>query len=264
MSEVDPVAFFEEVAASHRRCFWLDGGGAREWSGRQSIIGWLEESDLSLSYDAASREVTRHVNGRADVVGHDVFAALDAELEAGDSSEQWFGYFGYAARPDRPATPGPMPDAIWMRAGHVRMFEHPPPTGVARLAAGAPRTSTTVGPRLCGGLCSRPGGAARRQLLRGQPHPSPRDPQRPLAHGGVPAAAPAQPRAVRRVPAARRRRRPGVAAAARRRSAMPWSPRTGRSRPSRSRAPRRAPPTPPRTRSTGAGWRRTRSTAPRT
>jgi para-aminobenzoate synthetase len=139
VSDVDPVAFFEEVAASHRRCFWLDGGGAREWSGRQSIIGWLDESDLSLSYDAASREVTRHVGGRADVVGHDVFAALDAELEAGDSSEQWFGYFGYAARPDRPAAPGSLPDAIWMRAGHVRMFEHAPPTVVE--VRGAPATS---------------------------------------------------------------------------------------------------------------------------
>ncbi len=127
MSDVDPVAFFEEVAAAHPRCFWLDGGGAREWSGRRSIIGWLDEADLSLSYDAATREVTRHVGGRAEVVGHDVFAALEAELAAGESTEQWFGYFGYAARPDLPAAPGPMPDAIWMRAGQVRMFDHPEP-----------------------------------------------------------------------------------------------------------------------------------------
>ncbi len=139
MTDADPVAFFQEVAATHRRCFWLDGGGAREWSGRQSIIGWLDESDLSLSYDAVSREVTRHVGGRADVVGHDVFAALDAELEAGDSSEQWFGYFGYAARPDLPAAPGTLPDAVWMRAGHVRMFEHGPRTLVE--VRGAPATS---------------------------------------------------------------------------------------------------------------------------
>jgi para-aminobenzoate synthetase len=135
----DAVAYFESVAATHRRCFWLDGGGAREWSGRRSIIGWLAESDLSLSYDAASREVTRHVGGRAEVVGHDVFAALEAELAAGDPSEQWFGYFGYAARPDLPATAGPMPDAVWMRAGHVRMFEHESPTVVE--VRGAPATS---------------------------------------------------------------------------------------------------------------------------
>ena len=49
----DPVAYFREVAAAHPRCFWLDGGGAREWSGRRSIIGWLDEDDVSLTYDAA-------------------------------------------------------------------------------------------------------------------------------------------------------------------------------------------------------------------
>ncbi|MDQ4051963.1 MAG: anthranilate synthase component I family protein [Actinomycetota bacterium] len=123
----DPVAYFEAAAAEHPRCFWLDGGGAREWSGRRSIIGWLDESDLSLSYDASRREVTRHVGGRSEVVGRDVFAALEAELAAGEDSEQWFGYFGYAARPDLPAAPGPMPDAVWMRAGHVRMFDHEAP-----------------------------------------------------------------------------------------------------------------------------------------
>ena len=35
--ERDPVAYFREIAARHPRCFWLDGGGAREWSGRRSI-----------------------------------------------------------------------------------------------------------------------------------------------------------------------------------------------------------------------------------
>ena len=41
----DPVDHFRAVAAEHPRCFWLDGGGAREWSGRRSIIGWLAEDD---------------------------------------------------------------------------------------------------------------------------------------------------------------------------------------------------------------------------
>ena len=40
----DSVAFFRAVAAEHPRCFWLDGGGAREWSGRRSIIGWLSDT----------------------------------------------------------------------------------------------------------------------------------------------------------------------------------------------------------------------------
>ncbi len=131
MTGQDPVAFFREVAAAHPRCFWLDGGGAREWSGRRSLIGWLEPDDVSLSYDASTRTVTRHTGGRSTVVGDDVFAVLAAELAAGGPRDQWFGYLGYAARPDLPAkgavvgdVPGALPDAVWMRARHVRLFEH--------------------------------------------------------------------------------------------------------------------------------------------
>ena len=101
----DPVALFERTAAAYERCFWLDGGGAREWSGRRSILGWLEPDDVSLSYDAARGEVTRHAAGRAEVVGDDVFTVLEAELAAGSPRDQWFGYLGYASRPDLPARP---------------------------------------------------------------------------------------------------------------------------------------------------------------
>jgi para-aminobenzoate synthetase len=121
----DPVPFFRAVAATHPRCFWLDGGGARDWSGRRSIIGWLDDEDLSLTYDAARGEVRRHASGAADVVGGDVFAALEAALDDGRPTDQWFGYFGYASRPDLPAATGSgLPDAVWMRARHVRMFDH--------------------------------------------------------------------------------------------------------------------------------------------
>jgi para-aminobenzoate synthetase len=127
----DPVAYFREVADRHPRCFWLDGGGAREWSGRRSLIGWLDPEDESLTYDAARREVTRHAGGRSEVVGDDVFAVLEEAVAASGPGSHWFGYLGYAARPDLPAlTGGGLPDAVWMRARHVRMFEHPvaPPT----------------------------------------------------------------------------------------------------------------------------------------
>src|SRR3712207_7557346 len=96
----DPVPFFRGVVAAHPRCFWLDGGGAREWSGRRSILGWLDDDDVSLTYDAMRGEVVRHAAGRAEVVGDDVFGALDPELGAGRSTDQWFGYFGYASRAD--------------------------------------------------------------------------------------------------------------------------------------------------------------------
>ncbi len=134
----DPVRFFRDVAAQHPRCFWLDGGGAREWSGRRSLIGWLDEDDVSLTYSAARREVTRHTGGRAEVVGDDVFTVLESELATGGPGDQWFGYLGYAARADLPATPDPdLPDAVWMRAGNVRLFDHPA-GAEARLEGPAP------------------------------------------------------------------------------------------------------------------------------
>ncbi len=119
------VEAFREAAAAHQRCFWLDGGGAREWSGRQSLIGILEPDDVSLTYSRRTGEVTRHVDGESEVVGDDVFAVLEDELAAGSHRDQWFGYFGYACRADLPAEPSEdVPDAVWMRPSRVRLFEH--------------------------------------------------------------------------------------------------------------------------------------------
>ena len=75
----DPVSSFRAVSDTHRRCFWLDGGGAREWSGRRSIIGWLDEDDESLSWSAARREVTLHAGGVATVVAI-LFNAIRPDL----------------------------------------------------------------------------------------------------------------------------------------------------------------------------------------
>ena len=123
----DPVAtYFLEVAREHPRCFWLDGGGARDWSGNTSIIGWLDDDDVSLTYDAARGEVTRHTGGSSPAVGSDPFAVLEAELASGPDDAWWCGYFGYAARPDLPARPGGrLPDAVWMRVREVEFFTHP-------------------------------------------------------------------------------------------------------------------------------------------
>jgi len=123
-----------EAAATHPRMFWLDGGGARPGEVRRSLVGWLEPDDLSLSYDAAAGEVRAHRRGRSEVVGTDIFGVLDEQLRAdagaGRSEEfSWVGYFGYAARPDLPAQHAPagparLPDAVWMRARHVRELVH--------------------------------------------------------------------------------------------------------------------------------------------
>jgi para-aminobenzoate synthetase len=112
------------------RVFWLDGGGARDWSGRRSLVGVLDDDDVSLTFDAARREVTRHAAVRAEVVGDDVFAVLEREVErdAGDSDVHWVGCFGYASRPDLGPRPwGIGPDAVWMRCADVQFFNHPSP-----------------------------------------------------------------------------------------------------------------------------------------
>ncbi|MBU2693760.1 anthranilate synthase component I family protein [Pimelobacter sp. 30-1] len=140
VTQGDPAEAFARIQARHDRCVWLDGGGARDWSRRRSILGWLDDDDVSLTYDAARREVSRHAGGRAEVVGDDPFAVLEAELAAGSPTDQWFGYFGYAARADLPATPDPdLPDAVWLRPSHLREYEHPiTPPATSLGAGGAP------------------------------------------------------------------------------------------------------------------------------
>ncbi|RNL77760.1 anthranilate synthase component I family protein [Nocardioides marmorisolisilvae] len=114
---------FVRIAGTHERCFWLDGGGSQSWSGSRSIVGRLEDDDVSLVYDRTAGTVTELPSGR--VVGTDVFAALQDRLD-GDAGTHWVGYFGYAARPDLPARSMPgVPDAIWMRARDVQVLEGP-------------------------------------------------------------------------------------------------------------------------------------------
>ena len=163
------------LASPSPRKFWLDGGGARDWSGQRSILGVLEDDDVSLTYSAARREVTRHASGRAEVVGDDVFEVLEAELAAGGSRDQWFGYLGYACRPDLPARPSAdVPDAVLMRPSRVRLVEHgvgggsvssgseapdaPGPCGPARRVEPAPFVGTTrlVRPSRGGGQAHPP------------------------------------------------------------------------------------------------------------
>lgn len=141
---VDPVVRFQELAARHERMFWLDGGGARAWSGRRSILGFLRDEDVSLTFDAAAHRVERHQHGRAEVVGDDVFTVLADEVarDGGDPAVSWVGYLGYACRTDLPAHTGSgVPDAVWMRVREPLFVEHPDssrPPGATQRAAGRP------------------------------------------------------------------------------------------------------------------------------
>ncbi|KRA37855.1 MULTISPECIES: anthranilate synthase component I family protein [unclassified Nocardioides] len=123
-----PAELFPAIAAEHDRCFWLDGNASRSWSGRRTVMGWLTEDDPSLSYCASRREVTRHVSGTSTIVGDDIFEVLESEIADDPDDVLWVGYFGYASRPDLPAstdtTGSAMPDAVWMRARHTHVVVH--------------------------------------------------------------------------------------------------------------------------------------------
>ncbi|HWU21570.1 MAG TPA: anthranilate synthase component I family protein [Nocardioides sp.] len=135
----------EEMAAASPRCAWIG-----------ETLAWLEPDDVSLTYSATSGEVTRHAGGRAEVVGDDPFVVLEQELADGPADARWYGYFGYAARPDLPAAPDPhQPDAVWMRPSRWSRYAASPsgsaatrPTTqavVGRVAATRPTTQTAVG-----------------------------------------------------------------------------------------------------------------------
>ena len=63
------------------------------------------EDDVSLTFDARDARGRRATStARAEVVGDDVFAVLEDELDrdGGDPDVSWVGYLGYACRPDLP------------------------------------------------------------------------------------------------------------------------------------------------------------------
>jgi para-aminobenzoate synthetase len=131
---IDLVPQFRRAAMSRRRMFWLDGQAHRPWSGNRSILGWLDEDDVSLTYDARRREVKAHRGTSSVIVGDDIFAALEEQMTAHqDVAPMWVGYFGYACRPDLPAQIGGaaggrhVPDAIWMACRNPLVVDHPEP-----------------------------------------------------------------------------------------------------------------------------------------
>jgi para-aminobenzoate synthetase len=46
VTEAPDVEAFRRAARTSDRLFWLDGGGARPWSGRRSVLGVLGPDDV--------------------------------------------------------------------------------------------------------------------------------------------------------------------------------------------------------------------------
>ena len=168
---------FRSVAAANPRCFWLDGGGAREWSGRRSMVGWLEDDDVSLSWSATTGAGDPARRRRAEVVGDDVFAVLGGRAGRGSPTDHWVGYFRYACRTDLPATvgadvPGALPDAVDAAAGGP--VRAPRRRREFRRPADRTRGGTTISLSSRSDFVGRPtNSAARPRLTRSRRPPTP-------------------------------------------------------------------------------------------
>ncbi len=125
---VDPEDFFMAQVAGRRRSFWLDGEGARPWSGTRSYVGWLEDDEPSLTLHPHSGVVRQHDAWSSYEVGSDIFEVLGERVGSESSAARWVGYLGYASRRDLPARvdadPGAVPDACWLRAERWVEFDH--------------------------------------------------------------------------------------------------------------------------------------------
>jgi len=113
---------------------WAEFGG-RRWE--------LADHEVSLTYDAARRAVTRHASGRSEVIGDDLWTALAEHLTEGVTA---VGYLGYACRRDLPAlVGGDVPDAVVL---------------LARASAPAPSRPAESGPQVTLARTTPPAGYA--------------------------------------------------------------------------------------------------------
>ena len=259
--EADPVAYFRDVAAAAPAL--LLAGRRR----RARVVGPPVDDRLAGRRRRVADVRRRPARGRrgtpaaaAEVVGDDVFAALEAEIAAGSPDDQWFGYLGYACRPDLPGRRRRRPAGRGVDAGAARAAVRPPGsrTTIGREPQARPSRS-----RLVPNRCRPPARPTPRRSTRVQEHLHAGNSyevnltyrletgERPGPGGGVPPAA--RRSTPRRTPGSSSTTCPatGRGCSARRRSGTPWSPPTGCSRPSRSRGRRRAARRRPRTRCCG-------------
>ncbi|MDQ0643258.1 chorismate-binding protein [Microbacterium murale] len=123
-----------EIVASHllrgrSRAFWLDSADSREWSGRFSLLGYLDPEDESVVVGGAEHAgagVT--AIPRAEFLRHLVRLSAEASPPAADAPPGvggWVGIAGYDTQEILPsAEPGSPADGFFMRANRTVVFDH--------------------------------------------------------------------------------------------------------------------------------------------
>ena len=194
-----------EGFARSDRVFWLDGGGARDWSGRRSIVGVLARrrrlADLRRR-KARGPPAPQAVRRSSATTSSRVLEAGDRLATPATRTCTGSATSATPAGPTSGARPsGIGPDAVWMRCARrallrprasgsdeARRRSQPGRRHPARPPAGTPTA-----------FARGPGAPARRQLLRGEPDLPRAASLRRRPADGVPAAARGQPGAVRRL-----------------------------------------------------------------
>jgi hypothetical protein len=210
MTGNDPADLFPSLAARSPRCFWLDGGSGREWSGRRSLLGRLTAGNPRSRMTPPDRS-------SPDTPTAEVKRSATTSSPCSTTSTAHRETSGTAASGTpavliclQHATPGfPMPSGCG-RAGFTSSITRPPITPKNRdrrpnpddllnpdgLPGGANPAAANGLPRA---VHFRPRASACRRYLRTQPDLPDLGPQRSRANRGLPATADTQPGPLRRI-----------------------------------------------------------------
>ena len=126
---VAPEAVASHLLRGRRRAFWLDSADAREWTGRFSVLGYLEDDDDSVVVGGPE-----HTSAGVEAVPRSEFlrqlATLSAEAPepAADAPPGVGGWVGIAGYDTQEILPSPVigspADGFFMRANRTVVFDH--------------------------------------------------------------------------------------------------------------------------------------------
>ena len=125
---VEPVDLAPLMLRGRRRAFWLDSADRREWSGRYSVMGYLDDDDTSVVVGGPEHETPgAQAVARRDFLGR--LRELGGESPGGESETpavgSWVGVAGYDTQEIIESTQvGSPADGFFLRIDRVVVFDH--------------------------------------------------------------------------------------------------------------------------------------------